>query len=61
MRLQMVAKQHSITAVAVGNRREAIEVLDFAARGIVKTHYRTEKMEKLTDVRYLEIKFAGND
>ncbi|KAI9818231.1 MAG: hypothetical protein M1827_000856 [Pycnora praestabilis] len=46
----MVAKMHTITAVAVGNRKEAIEVLDFAARGIVKTHYRTEKMDKLTEV-----------
>ena len=47
----MVAKQHTITAVAVGNRKEAIEVLDFAARGIVNTHYRLERMEKLTEVR----------
>ena len=46
----MVQHQHSITAVAVGNRKDAIEVLDFAARGIVKTHYRLEKMEKLTEV-----------
>ena len=45
----LVAKQQTITAVAVGSRKEAIEVLDFAARGIVKTHYRVEKMEKLTD------------
>lgn len=46
----MVAKLQTITAVAVGNRREAIECLDFAARGVVKTHYRLEKMEKLTEV-----------
>lgn len=46
----LVFKQATIAAVAVGNRREAIECLDFAARGIVKTHYRTEKMDKLTDV-----------
>ena len=46
----MVTKQQTITAVAVGNRREAAEVMDFAARGIVKTHYQLEKMEKLTDV-----------
>lgn len=26
------------------------ECLDFAARGIVKTHFRTEKMDKLTEV-----------
>ncbi|KAI9717302.1 MAG: hypothetical protein M1812_004829 [Candelaria pacifica] len=46
----MVQKLQTITAVAVGNRREAIEVLEFAARGIVKTHYRVEKMEKLSEV-----------
>ena len=49
----MVAKLQTITAVAVGDRREAIEVLDFAARGVVKTHYRLEKMDKLTEVRHL--------
>ena len=47
----MVQKLQTVTAVAVGDRREAIEVLDFAARGIVKTHYRLEKMDKLTEVR----------
>lgn len=36
--------------VAVGDRREAIETLDLAARGIIKTHFRTEKMENLTEV-----------
>ncbi|KAF2190666.1 GroES-like protein [Zopfia rhizophila CBS 207.26] len=46
----IVAKAISIVGVAVGDRREAIETLDFAARGIVKTHFRVEKMDKLTDV-----------
>ena len=46
----LVFKQANIAAVAVGTRKDAIEVMDFAARGIVKTHYRTEKMEKLTEV-----------
>ena len=46
----LVFKQANIAAVAVGNRRDAIECLDFAARGIVKTHFRTEKMDKLTEV-----------
>ncbi len=46
----LVFKQATIAAVAVGTRKDAIEVLDFAARGIVKTHFRTEKMEKLTEV-----------
>ena len=56
----MVAKLQTITAVAVGDRREAIEVLDFAARGIVKTHYRLEKMDKLSEVRYLHDQFGDN-
>ena len=46
----LVFKQANITAVAVGSRRDAIECLDFAARGIVKTHYQVKKMEDLTEV-----------
>lgn len=46
----MVFKQANIVGVAVGTRKDALEVLDFAARRIVKTHFRTEKMEKLTEV-----------
>lgn len=46
----LVAKALSIVGVAVGDRREARECLDFAARGIVKPHYRIEKMEKLTSI-----------
>jgi alcohol dehydrogenase, propanol-preferring len=46
----MVAKELSIRGVAVGDRREAIETLEFAERGIVKTHFRTEKMDKLTSI-----------
>ena len=46
----MVFKQANITAVAVGTRRDAIECLDFAARGVVKVHHREEKMEKLGEV-----------
>ncbi|KAF2141377.1 uncharacterized protein K452DRAFT_272202 [Aplosporella prunicola CBS 121167] len=46
----MVAKSTKIVGVAVGDRKEAIETLDLAARGLVKTHYRTEKMDKLTEV-----------
>ena len=48
----LVFKQANIAAVAVGTRRDAIECLDFAARGIVKTHFKLEKMEKLTEVYY---------
>lgn len=39
-----------IKGSAVGNQKDALEVLDMAARGIVKTHYRIEKMEKLASV-----------
>jgi propanol-preferring alcohol dehydrogenase len=46
----IVAKALQIVGSAVGDRREAIETLDFAARGIIKTHFRTEKMDKLTSV-----------
>lgn len=46
----MVAMEFSIKGSAVGNQREALEVLDMAARGIVKTRLRVEKMENLTEV-----------
>lgn len=46
----MVAKELSIQGIAVGDRRDAIECLDMAARGIVKMHYTTKKMEELLDV-----------
>ena len=46
----LVAMEHNIRGSAVGNQREALEVLDMAARGIVKTRVRTEKMENLTAV-----------
>ena len=49
----MVFKELNIRASAVGNRRDAVECLEMAARGVVKTHYRLEKMEKLTEVSYL--------
>ncbi|KAL8802879.1 MAG: hypothetical protein Q9223_007869 [Gallowayella weberi] len=47
---KFVFKNITIASTAVGNRRDAIEVMDFAARGVVKTVYRTEKVEKLNDV-----------
>lgn len=46
----MIAQQHKIVGSAVGNQRDALEILDMAARGIVKTRYRTEPLEKLTEV-----------
>lgn len=47
--LALIVGQYTITGSAVGNRREAIEVLDFVARGVIKTHYETKKLEDLTE------------
>lgn len=48
---QLVAsKELSIRGIAVGDRKDAIECLDMAARGIVKMHYTVEKMENLGSV-----------
>lgn len=46
----LVAKELRIIGVAVGNRKEAIEVLDLAARGIIKCHNRIESINNLTKV-----------
>ena len=46
----LVAKELSIRGIAVGGRKDAIECLDMAARGIVKMHYTVEKMENLGSV-----------
>ncbi|KAH6677265.1 chaperonin 10-like protein [Halenospora varia] len=43
-------QQFKIIGSAIGNRREAIEALDFAARGLVKCHYKLENMENLSRV-----------
>ncbi|CAI7671485.1 unnamed protein product [Penicillium palitans] len=48
--ISMVGKQWTITGSAVGSRKEAIETMEFAARGVIKVHYRTEKMDALTGV-----------
>lgn len=47
---KMVVKQLNIVGSAIGGRKEAMETLDMAARGVVKTHCRVEKMEALTKV-----------
>jgi propanol-preferring alcohol dehydrogenase len=46
----LIGKELSIVGSAVGNRRDAIEVLDFAARGVIKVHTRLERLDKLTEV-----------
>lgn len=47
---QMLQKELRIVGSAVGSRKEAIEVLELAKRGVVKMHYRVEKKEKLGEV-----------
>lgn len=46
----LILQEISIVGSAVGTRREAIETLDLAARGLIKTHFQTKKMEDLTQV-----------
>lgn len=46
----ILQKEQRIVGSAVGNRREAIETLALAQRGIVKLHSRTAKMDELTKV-----------
>jgi alcohol dehydrogenase, propanol-preferring len=48
----MIGRELSIMGSAVGTRKDAIEVLELASRGIVKVHARSEKLEKLTEVRF---------
>ncbi|OJJ81180.1 zinc-dependent alcohol dehydrogenase [Aspergillus glaucus CBS 516.65] len=47
---RMIIGHQTITGSAVGNRTDAIETLNFAARGIIKAHCRTEKMDALTSI-----------
>jgi propanol-preferring alcohol dehydrogenase len=47
---KMILRQFNIVGSAVGTRQEAIEVLDFMKRGLVKSHVRIEKMDALTGV-----------
>ncbi|KAK0716774.1 alcohol dehydrogenase [Lasiosphaeria miniovina] len=46
----LVSQELRIVGSAVGNRKDAIDTLDMAARGVVKTHFQLEPMSKLTDV-----------
>lgn len=46
----MVLDQLKIVGSAVGNQRDAVDVLELASRGIVKTHLKVEKMDKLDKV-----------
>ena len=46
----IVFKELSIVGSAVGTRMDAINVLEMAGRGVIKSHFRVEKMDKLQDV-----------
>ena len=47
---KLLATQLNVVGSAVGSRKEAIETMEMARRGVVKTHFRIEKMDKLTEV-----------
>ncbi|UPL03014.1 hypothetical protein LCI18_013948 [Fusarium solani-melongenae] len=47
---KFITAQLSVIGTAVGNRKEAIEVLEMASRGIIKTRVTVEKMTNLADV-----------
>ena len=57
----MLIQEKRIVGSAVGNRKDAIETMNMAARGIVKTHYTIEPMSKLTEVfnQMEEMKLQG--
>lgn len=46
----MIANQFTIAGSAVGNRQDAIDTLDFAARGVLKCHIDVKKMGELNNV-----------
>jgi propanol-preferring alcohol dehydrogenase len=46
----MIMGELTICGSSVGNRCDAMETLDFASRGVAKTHYRTAKLEDLNQV-----------
>ena len=46
----MIMQELKIVGSAVGTQWETLQVLDMAKRGVVKTSYRIEKMDKLTEV-----------
>ena len=46
----MIFNQTRIVGSAVGNRKDAIETMEMASRGIVKTHFTTCKMDEVSSV-----------
>ncbi|KAK7432880.1 hypothetical protein QQZ08_000351 [Neonectria magnoliae] len=55
---KFITAQLSVIGTAVGNRKEAVEVLEMASRGVVKTRVTVEEMTNLVDV--FERMKAGN-
>jgi alcohol dehydrogenase, propanol-preferring len=50
--VKFIVQQLNVVGSAVGNRVEVIETMNMAARGIVKTHFKVEKTDRLNDVFY---------
>lgn len=46
----LLEAEQRIVGSSVGTQKEAIETLEMAAKGIVKTHFKLAKMEDLTKV-----------
>ncbi|CVK86960.1 hypothetical protein FPRO06_06276 [Fusarium proliferatum] len=46
----IVQKQLKIVGSILGNRQDAIDVLNLAARGVITVHYQTRKLSELTEV-----------
>lgn len=46
----ILVNEKKIVGSAVGNRKDAIETMELAARGAVKTRFTVEPMSKLTEV-----------
>ncbi|KAI0483047.1 GroES-like protein [Xylariaceae sp. FL0804] len=47
---KLIAKAARIVGIAVGNRKEAVETLQMAERGVIKTELRVVKMDEMTKV-----------
>lgn len=46
----LLEAEQRIVGSSVGTRQEAIETMEMASKGVVKSHYRLAKMEELTSV-----------
>lgn len=46
----LIALEQRIVGSAIGTRKDAIETMQMAARGIVKTHFKLAKMEDLSSI-----------